>query len=177
MPLTWRLKSACEFSIVIFMITVLAAVICGCTRRMRTASLKLTVTVLFDTTWMGIWTPCATSASMLFWVVNRGVDSTRPLPLRSSAFSATSRLKAPLTAPSAMPTAVVASGTPRRTAELVCSGSAQGGSLELGRARIRRALRAVQTAADRPLVRKREVGRVADVGHHATVEAPLHADG
>ncbi len=49
MPLTWRAKSGTAFSISIFMITVFAAVICGVTRRMRTASLKFTVTVLLAT--------------------------------------------------------------------------------------------------------------------------------
>ncbi len=49
MPLTLRPKSACAFSSAIFMITVLAAVICGVTRSTSAASLKVTVTVLLAT--------------------------------------------------------------------------------------------------------------------------------
>src|SRR4029450_4328766 len=45
----------------------------------------------------------------------RGVDRMRPLPERSSADNATSRLKAPLMAPSASPTALGAPGTPSPT--------------------------------------------------------------
>ena len=45
----------------------------------------------------------------------------RPLPLRSSAVSATSRLNAPLTEPSARPIADVAPGTGRLTAVAVVS--------------------------------------------------------
>src|SRR5262245_40935726 len=52
---------------------------------------------------------------MLFCVVTRGVESSRPLPLRSSAVRATSRLNAPLIEPSARPTALLAAGTPRLT--------------------------------------------------------------
>src|SRR4051794_27929765 len=53
---------------------------------------------------------------MLFCVVTRGVDSTRPLPDVSSADNATSRLNAPLIDPSASPTALLAPGAPRFTA-------------------------------------------------------------
>ena len=49
MLLTWRLKSGVAFSTEISMITVLAEVICGVTLSVSAASLKLTVTVLFDT--------------------------------------------------------------------------------------------------------------------------------
>ena len=52
----------------IFMITVLAGVICGSTFRINAASLKSVVTVLFDVVWYGTWTPCAISASTLFSV-------------------------------------------------------------------------------------------------------------
>jgi hypothetical protein len=78
---------------------VFAAVICGVTRSVSAASRNVTVTVLFDTVWIGICTPCVISAAMLFCVVTRGVDSRRPLPLFSSAVSATSRLKAPFIDP------------------------------------------------------------------------------
>src|SRR5438093_7398364 len=54
---------------------------------------------------------------MLFCVVTRGVDRMRPLPDVSSADNATSRLKAPLIDPSASPTALLAPGTPRFTAD------------------------------------------------------------
>ncbi len=49
MPLTSRLKSAVAFSIVIRMMTVPAAVICGVTFSTSTASLNDTVTVLLAT--------------------------------------------------------------------------------------------------------------------------------
>ena len=52
--------------------------------------------------------PCLISASTLFCVETRGVESTRPLPVVSSADSATSRLNAPLIDPSCSPTALVA---------------------------------------------------------------------
>ena len=61
--------------------------------------------MLLAVVWYGNWTPCATSAVWLFCVVRRGVDRMRPLPLFSSAVSATSRLKAPLIEPSARPIA------------------------------------------------------------------------
>src|SRR4051812_20806951 len=54
---------------------------------------------------------------MLFCVETRGVESTRPLPLVSRADNATSRLKAPLIDPSWSPTALVAPGTGRFTAD------------------------------------------------------------
>src|SRR5918911_1636126 len=57
---------------VTFMITVFAAVICGVTFSSSTASLNCTVMVLFATVWIGIWMPCATSASWLFCVGRRG---------------------------------------------------------------------------------------------------------
>src|SRR5215207_8447571 len=60
--------------------------------------------------------PCVISASVLFCVETRGVDRILPLPLDSSADSATSRLKAPLIDPSARPTALVGPATPRLTA-------------------------------------------------------------
>ena len=60
--------------------------------------------------------PCLISASTLFCVDTRGVDSTRPLPVVSSADSATSRLNAPLTEPSCSPTALGAPATGRLTA-------------------------------------------------------------
>src|SRR5256885_797592 len=56
---------------------------------------------------------------MLFCVVTRGVERMRPLPVVSSADSARSRLNAPLTDPSARPTALVAPPTPRFTALFV----------------------------------------------------------
>ena len=49
MPPTARLKSGDAFSTEISMITVFAAVICGVTLSVSAASLKLTVTVLFET--------------------------------------------------------------------------------------------------------------------------------
>ena len=111
-----RLKSGVAFSSMTFMITVSAAVICGVTFKVSAASLNVTVTVLFAMVWSGIWTPCVTSASTLFNVVTRGVDRMRPFPVDSSAVRATSRLNAPLTEPSARPTALVAWPTPRFTA-------------------------------------------------------------
>src|SRR5436190_18318365 len=116
MPFTAREKSAWLFSTAICMMTVFAAVICGVTFSVSAASRNDTVTVLFDTVWMGICTPCVISAAMLFCVVTRGVDSRRPLPLVSSAERATSRLKAPLTDPSARFTALGGPFTPRFTA-------------------------------------------------------------
>src|SRR3989338_5415242 len=65
---------------------------------------------------MGICTPCVISAATLLRVDTFGVDSSRPLPDRSSADKATSRLNAPLIAPSCRPTALVAPGAPRFTA-------------------------------------------------------------
>src|SRR5262245_57055463 len=53
---------------------------------------------------------------MLFWVDTRGVDSRRPLPLRSRAVNATSRLNERLIDPSARPTPLVAAVAPRLTA-------------------------------------------------------------
>ena len=55
--------------------TVPASVICGVTLRVSTASLKVTVTVLLATVWIGICTPCLISAAWLFWVVTFGVES------------------------------------------------------------------------------------------------------
>src|SRR5262249_14728293 len=107
-------------STVIFRITVLAAVIWGVTFKTSAASLKLVVTVLFVTVWYGTWTPWATSASTLFCVETLGVERRRALPVLSAAESATSRLNAPLTDPSANPTALVAA-TPRFTA-VGCAG-------------------------------------------------------
>jgi len=49
----------------------------------------------------------------LFCVVRRGVESTRPLPVFSSAVSATSRLNAPLIEPSARPMPDVAAAAAR----------------------------------------------------------------
>src|SRR5512145_3143374 len=65
---------------------------------------------------MGIWMPCVISAATLFKVETFGVDSRRPLPFRSSAVSATSRLNAPLIDPIVRPTALLAPGTGRLTA-------------------------------------------------------------
>src|SRR5207247_4423565 len=62
--------------------------------------------------------PCTISAVTLFNVETFGVDSKRPLPELSSADSATSRLNAPLIAPSCRPTALVAAGVGRFTAVL-----------------------------------------------------------
>src|SRR5438477_12158911 len=53
---------------------------------------------------------------MLFCVVTRGFERMRPLPVVSSAESATSRLNAPFTDPSARPTALVAADAGRLTA-------------------------------------------------------------
>ena len=71
-----------------------ASVICGVTFRVSTASLKLTVTVLLATVWIGIWTPCLISADWLFWVVTFGVESRRPRPWRSSAVRASVEVEA-----------------------------------------------------------------------------------
>ena len=60
------------------MMTVFAAVICGGTFSVSAASLKVTVTVLLATVWIGICTPCVISASTLFCVETRGVDRMRP---------------------------------------------------------------------------------------------------
>src|SRR5690606_40019890 len=57
--------------------------------------------------------PCVISASMLFCVDTRGVDSSRPCPVSSSADSATSRLMAPLMEPTARPTVELAVDSPR----------------------------------------------------------------
>ena len=62
---------------------------------------------------MGICTPCVISASTLFCVVTRGVDSRRPLPADSRAVSAMSRFNAPLIDPSAMPTALLGAAAGR----------------------------------------------------------------
>src|SRR5439155_26703151 len=56
------------------------------------------------------------SRSTWFWGITRDVDSRRQLQKVSSAVSATSRLKAPLTEPSARPTALGAPGTGKFTA-------------------------------------------------------------
>src|SRR5439155_11431528 len=53
---------------------------------------------------------------MLFCVVTRGFDRILPLPVVSSAESATSRLNAPFTDPSARPTALDAADAARLTA-------------------------------------------------------------
>src|SRR6266851_3693253 len=101
---------------------------------MRAASLKLTVVVLFDTTWMGICTPCLISASPLFWVDTRGVERMRTWPLVSAADSATSRLNAPLTEPSANPIAltfVPDGATAGRFTAFVCPGIAAPDTLAL----------------------------------------------
>ena len=109
-------KSGVAFSSAIFMMTVPAAVICGVTFSVSAASLNVTVTVLLDDR------------------LNRNLDALRDLGLDvvlrrdarrrqhaavagcSSAVSATSRLNAPLTDPSARPTALVGAPTPRFTA-------------------------------------------------------------
>ncbi len=98
------------------MMTVSAAVICGVTVRSSAASLNVTVTVLLAMVCSGICTPCITCASTLFSVDTRGVDRIRPLPDCSSAVNAMSRLKAPFTDPSEMPTPLVAEPTGRLTA-------------------------------------------------------------
>ena len=109
----------------------------------------------------GICTPCMISASTLFCVVTRGVESTRPLPVRSSADSATSRLKAPLTAPSARP---IAEAGRRLTRPAVFDD------------RCRPPAVLSRPTAERARVGEREVRRVADLGRHAAVQAPLDAD-
>src|SRR5262245_39758419 len=91
MPLTRFAKSAALFSTSRARITVPASVIWGVTFRVSTASRNVTVTVLFATVWIGIWTPCLISAAWLFWVVTFGVESSRPRPWRSRAVIAASR--------------------------------------------------------------------------------------
>src|SRR5437870_558044 len=60
---------------------------------------------------------------MLFCVDTRGFESTRPFPELSIAVSATSRLNAPLTDPSARPIALVGPGPPQLT-PIGCAASA-----------------------------------------------------
>ena len=93
-----------------------AAVICGVTARRSAASLNCTVTVLFATVWMGIWSPWTIVACTLFCVVTRGWESVLTCPSCSAADRTTSRLSDPSTAPSVSPSADVAASTPRLTA-------------------------------------------------------------
>ena len=83
---------------------------------------------------------------------------------RSSADSATSRLNAPLTAPSAMPIAEFAAGAGELTR---CWCSVPESTVRIPRA---------EPSTDRARIRECEVGRVSDLGRHAAVEAPLDAD-
>ena len=165
-------RRATAFSSVICMITVLAAVICGVTFSVSAASLKVTVTVLFASVCTGICTPCVISASTLFCVVTRGVDRMRPLPDRSSADSAMSRLNAPLIEPSASPTALVA----RRHAP----GSTAVPADRRGLARMSvpapRALQAAGRPPSEPLFGNARPVVLPMFGVDAAVEAPLHAE-
>jgi hypothetical protein len=74
------------------------------TFRVSTASLKVTVTVLLATVWIGICTPCLISAAWLFWVVTFGVESSARGPAFEGGEGA-SRLKLPRMLPSEMPIA------------------------------------------------------------------------
>jgi hypothetical protein len=93
------------------------------------------------------------------------------LPVFSSAVSATSRLKAPLIEPSARPIADEAAAAGKLTA---VAASLRRAAV---RTRVDRALRAADAAAERPVVREGEAGRVADLRVRAAVEAPLDPDG
>ena len=108
---------------------------------------------------------------MLFCVVSRGVERMRPLPVRSSADSATSRLNAPLTAPSARPIAEVAPWrceVDRRCRVARCAGrSADRPEACCVPPTDRRAM---------PLFGNARFGRVAEVRRHPPVQAPLDAD-
>ena len=115
-PFTRFAKSAELFSTSTVRMTVPASVICGVTFRVRTASLKVTVTVLLATVWIGIWTPCLISAAWLFWVVTFGVESRRPRPCRSSAVRARSRLKLPRMLPREIPMPLLKAVAGRLTA-------------------------------------------------------------
>ena len=81
------------------MITEPRAVICGVTFISRAALMYWVVMVLFWLVWMGMRSPCVISAGMLFWVVARGEEMSRPLPLRVRALRARSRLKVPAMLP------------------------------------------------------------------------------
>ena len=106
--------------------------------------------------------PCVISASTLFCVDTRGVESRRPLPLVSSADSATSRLNAPFTEPSARPTALVAPPHAQVDSGRLCRPA--GPCVAAG------------APAKAAAVRKREVRRVAERRIDAAVEAPLDAE-
>ena len=106
--------------------------------------------------------PCVISASTLFCVETRGVESMRPLPCCSSAVSATSRLNAPLIEPSARPTAL------RRAPDA-----------EVDRRRLpprRRPARRRCARRALPLFGNASGRRVAERRVDSAVEAPLHAE-
>ena len=156
------------------MMTVPAAVICGVTCSISTASLKVTVTVLLATVWIGIWIPCCTFAGMLFCVVSRGVDRTRPLPVRSSARERDVEVEGAVDRAERQ----ADRGVHRADAEVLRrQADDRAGLLGAGRARVSsgRTLRA-EPAAERAAVRERQAGGVADLRRHAAVETPLDAD-
>ena len=127
------------------MITVFEAVICGVTRRTSAAGMKVTVTVLFDTVCTGICEPWVISASMLFCVDTRGLETMRTLPVDSRARSATSRFSAPLIEPSARPRAEGAAGLTRAGAAAPATRGVREGQAGAG------AHRRIDAAVEAPL--------------------------
>ena len=79
--LTCLSKLAMSFLMSICMITEPRAVICGVTFSSRAALMYWVVMVLFWLVWMGMRSPWVISAGMLFWVVARGEEMMRALPL------------------------------------------------------------------------------------------------
>ena len=83
MPWTCLSKLAMSFLMSMCMITEPLAVIWGVTFISRAALMYWVVTVLFWLVWMGMRSPWVISAGMLFWVVARGEEMSRPCPFGS----------------------------------------------------------------------------------------------